>query len=410
MMGPHSKVKIVLTNYLLIVFFTSCSSQEVKKNTSAKVNIDGIKSILINSDDILEEYDPLEIISQIDYVHLESTGENLIGQVDKVIIFDDKIFVLDRTKAKSVFCFGLDGTYLFKVGEFGRGPGEYRELEDIVIDRTALEIGLLGRSEILWYSIKKGHFTGSSTKLKKILIERVSYIDSTTLIGHANNQCASRKDCYNFYTFNKEGEVLTQYLPIEKSRKDVFIEYDNPFSGDVITESITNLYNDTIYGISSKGNLFGKYRLNFGDMALKDRSLLPKKTKDLGRWMSLSEEKGLVSGIQFFSETDSIIVFNFALGKELPTTIFSKRTGKSVTAKNLSSLGKVVGGITIGVYNQQFISSISGEILMAIQVALETHENKDEIKKSLSEDLYDHITTIQGTANPTLVFTRYKSF
>lgn len=406
----HCKMRIVFINYFMIILFTSCTSQEVNNNAAPNVKNDNFKSILINSDDILEEYDPTEIISQIDYVHLELIEDNIIGQVDKVIKFDNKIFVLDRTKAKSVFCFRADGKYLFKVGALGRGPGEYRELEDIVIDQKEKEIGLLSRSEILWYNVNNGEFTGSPTKFKKQLIERVSYLDSTSLIGYANNQCGRRNDCNNFILFNKEGKVLRKYLPIDKGEKNLFIEYDNPFSGDLITESLTHLHNDTIYGITRDGRLYRKYYLDFGDMALKDRSLLPKKSKELTRWVSLSGEKGVVAGMEFFSETDSTIVFNFARGMELSTTIFSKYTGKSITANSLSSPGSAVGGINVGVHDNQFITSISGEILMAIQVALETHENKDEIKNALSKELYDRAISIKGSANPTLVFTKFRSF
>jgi hypothetical protein len=402
--------KTNLMNYLLLILFTSCASQEVNNDTALKNWNDSIKSIHINSDVILEEYDPTEIISQIDYVHLELREDNIIGQIDKVIKFDQKIFVLDRTKAKGVFCFGADGKYLFKIGEFGRGPGEYRELEDIVIDQNAQEIGLLARSEILWYNIKDGSFTGSRTRFKEMLIERVNYLDPTSLIGHANNQCGGKNNCYNFYRFNKEGKILNKYLPIDKNEKDLFIEYENPFSGDLIAESLTHLYNDTIYGISSNDGLYDKYHIDFGDMALKDRSLLPRKTKDLVKWLSTSDEKGLASGIKFFAETDSVMIFNFLNGMELVTTIYSKYSGKSISANSLSSPGSAVGGINVGVHNNQFITSISGEILMAIQVALETHEKKDEIKNALSKELYDRAVSIKGSANPTLIFTKFRSF
>ncbi len=393
-----------------MILFTSCTSQEVNNKYIYNVNNDSIKSIDIKSEEIYKEYDPREIISHVDYVHLELTEDNLIGEIDKVLIFNNYLFVLDRSQAKSVFCFGTNGKYLFKVGSLGSGPGEYRELVDILIDQKAEEIGLLTRSEILWYAINNGQFTGATTKFENQLIERVSYLDSTTLIGYANNQCGRKNDCSNYYIFDKLGEVFAQYLPVSKRERNLFIEYENPFSGDLITKSLTHLFNDTIYGITSEGRLYGKYYMNFGAMALKDRSTLPKKSKELSRWVSLSEEKKIVAGMQFFSETDSTIVLNFARGTDLFTTIYSKYTGKNITAKSLKSQGNAVGGISIGVHNNQFITSISGEILIAIQIALQTHENKDKIKKALAKELYDRALLIKDEANPTLIFTKYKSF
>jgi hypothetical protein len=299
---------------------------------------------------------------------------------------------------------------LFNVGKLGGGVGEYRDLEDIVVDQKAEELGILSRSGIQWYNINNGTYSGNITKFKNILLERISHLDSNSFIGYANNQCGSKNDCFNFYRITKDGEVLSSYLPIDKNEKNLFIAYENPFSGDVRTKSLTHLFNDTIYNVTNDGELYGKYHINFGDMALENRSLLPRKTKDLSKWMSESDKKGLVAGLEFFAENDSIMVFNFLKGSKFMTTFLSKHSGKSITTKDINSPGTLLGGIIKGVYNNHFISSFSGEVLMQLQAAFEAHEDKGEIKEIYSKALYDYIMSLEGSANPTLVFTRYQSF
>lgn len=70
------------------------------------------------------------ILSDFRLIPLETRKDVLIGHLDKVVLYEDKIFVLDKSIAKQVFCFDAEGRFLYKFGARGRGPGEYDEPRD----------------------------------------------------------------------------------------------------------------------------------------------------------------------------------------------------------------------------------------------------------------------------------------
>ena len=71
-------------------------------------------------------------VENIKIVPLETKDECLISQIDKIRIFKDEIYILDKMN-NAVFIYGIDGKHhrtLFKVGN---GPGEYLQLMDFDI-------------------------------------------------------------------------------------------------------------------------------------------------------------------------------------------------------------------------------------------------------------------------------------
>ncbi|MGY6560157.1 MAG: 6-bladed beta-propeller, partial [Nitritalea sp.] len=148
----------------------SCNGQEASSFTGNE-STDVVK-IIVRSKDIQESFTVTpEKVSEHFVVPLETTDASLIGKLDKAIRHEDKIFVLDSDLAKTVFCFDLDGKFLFKLGRLGKGPGEYRELRDIVLYPSTNEIGVLDGDKIIWYNTGDGSFTGAATELKNIMLD-----------------------------------------------------------------------------------------------------------------------------------------------------------------------------------------------------------------------------------------------
>jgi hypothetical protein len=80
-----------------------------------------------------------------------------VGIAQKVMIEDNKIFILDR-KDNRLKVFSEQGDFLFKIGCQGQGPGEYTELRDFCFNLERNEIFILDFKKILSYDIKTGKF------------------------------------------------------------------------------------------------------------------------------------------------------------------------------------------------------------------------------------------------------------
>jgi hypothetical protein len=100
-----------------------------KKSTNDKIDISELKVININSNTIICHSD--EIFEKISYIKLETTNDNLIGQITQVLFTDSLIFVADGLLTKSIFVFDYDGRYKHKISGLGGGPHEYVNLSHI---------------------------------------------------------------------------------------------------------------------------------------------------------------------------------------------------------------------------------------------------------------------------------------
>ena len=80
------------------------------------------------------------VVKDFDVVALETTPEALVGNIDELFFDDEKIFVIDRRVAKSIFIFKQNGEFISKIDRVGRGPVEYFEIWDATIDKSQKHI------------------------------------------------------------------------------------------------------------------------------------------------------------------------------------------------------------------------------------------------------------------------------
>ncbi|MCM1108047.1 MAG: 6-bladed beta-propeller [Clostridium sp.] len=81
--------------------------------------------------------------THIRYLPLETTDECLIGYIDKIESDDANIFIFDNTNNQVLRFSQQDGRFLNRIGNYGRGPGEYIDLNEISINKAKKEIYLI---------------------------------------------------------------------------------------------------------------------------------------------------------------------------------------------------------------------------------------------------------------------------
>ena len=73
-----------------------------------------------------------EFIKSIRYIPLETVRESMVGNIRKIIVHDNKIYISDDKKVINIF--DMDGRHMRTLNRTGRGPEEYLNLTDFVID------------------------------------------------------------------------------------------------------------------------------------------------------------------------------------------------------------------------------------------------------------------------------------
>ncbi|MCK7540814.1 MAG: 6-bladed beta-propeller [Marinilabiliales bacterium] len=76
-----------------------------------------------------------EIAVKVSYIILDSNPEASFGFVEKIVFFENLIFLSDERNSAAIYCFDTLGTYQFKISRKGRVRSEYLDIEDFDIDR-----------------------------------------------------------------------------------------------------------------------------------------------------------------------------------------------------------------------------------------------------------------------------------
>ncbi|MDR0724744.1 MAG: 6-bladed beta-propeller, partial [Prevotellaceae bacterium] len=185
----------------------------------------------------------------------------------QILVYKDRLYLLDRFQTKSVFCYSKDGKFLYQIDKKGQGPGEYIEICNISIDHDNDRLLLYTGHTVLEYDLD-----GNYVKTHNFDI----WSHSFTYIG---NNCTA---FYGDYTTNTEYEKenMTPNLFITENYKVIHTDlyfrstvnmralvglhnnFSNDFSGTV---SFLNVYDDTVYHLTSDA-VKRAYYIDFGSM------------------------------------------------------------------------------------------------------------------------------------------------
>ena len=258
--------------YLLTILLTlaSCSGGSTDQEFPAINKVeDHIKTIKIpkeiSSGKEIFDMDFSRVVKDFDIVALETTPEALVGSIDELFFDDEKIFVVDRRVAKSIFIFKQNGEFISKIDRVGRGPTEYFEIWDATIDKRQKHIiiqDLEGR-KFQYYD-----YNGDYLFKKKMpfLFTSFEILDSATMAFYT-----SRSYNIDFPGLHHKADIAigkvdgtVHFIHKSKTYKDDFT-YSNysprisKFNNHV---NFNPRYNDTIFKIT-KNQLIAEYVLDF---------------------------------------------------------------------------------------------------------------------------------------------------
>ena len=126
--------------YILVIVLLLCSCSDVD-------NL-GVYEVKVPAETNQKEVLLSAFVENIRIVPLDMDDECLISQIDKVKIFKDEIYILDKTN-NAIYIYGMDGKHLRTLFKVGNGPGEYLQLMDFDIYDNQLFVLDYGRCHIL---------------------------------------------------------------------------------------------------------------------------------------------------------------------------------------------------------------------------------------------------------------------
>ncbi|ASB49380.1 6-bladed beta-propeller [Alkalitalea saponilacus] len=246
-------------NYLpliLMVVLFSCKS----KTHETSESLNRFEAIDVKKKDILLNTSLSNVISIDSLVFLEYNNQSIIGEISKVLVTKDRIYVFDRLRSKSIFCFDRTGNFINSYRSIGRGPKEYIDILDISFFDE--EIYVLAAPERFFVLDKDLDFHksidikwGEEVPFVHPGHHHFTMLNSDTILFYHPTAYYH----YYFYSLSKEAFVSSQIKRRGTMDRSNFSHLTKSMSGEVF---VTQRYNDIIYELAN--NLFlPKYFVNF---------------------------------------------------------------------------------------------------------------------------------------------------
>jgi hypothetical protein len=146
--------------------------------------------------------------NKIEYIPLETNPMSLLFRVEKIVICEPYIFLMDL---RTPLLFTMDGSFVRQIGTRGNGPGEYRaEIWDICINESLRQLIVLE-----FFGTHIFDFDGKHLKQplkRKIVFDRVFPWEENQLIYYYRN-VPKYKDStvYSLVILNDEGEIVNSF-------------------------------------------------------------------------------------------------------------------------------------------------------------------------------------------------------
>jgi len=399
------KTKIYLL-FFCISWLVGCEKRiKIQENEICKE--EKVISIMPNEEE-LHPFDLTPYLDTVKYVKLELTDESTVGAIDKVIVYEDRIYILDMLTS-SLFIFDMKGHYLHKIAKRGQGPGEYIQLDFFDIDRDNKQIVL---TDLMAYWIMRYDMNGYFLYKQKIPIwcEGVSVLPNGGIVLYSNFR-------NNSYTLNQEYNLI--YLDSAMQFKQAYFPYNISDLGKIkITASFSGQFyffedhlnfsfpsGSTVYQITSD-SLVNKYQFDFGKNILSIEN--PSNTGQFTNRLKNGKYNGFSSSIM---ENDRLIFFSmhsdFA-GPLMYKVYYSKESGNKLTSFLFTLEGNYYSDFFKTGYGSWIVSEIEASSLLSWEKSFP--KEKIPIAGKFTKAALSFAKNLTEEDNSVLMFYKLKPF
>lgn len=267
----------------------------------------------------------------IDSICTISFPQNAVyPQINKLIVTDNNIYMLDTDNGHTVYVFETDGRYLRKLGERGRDVNEYigsptdffvsQNGDVYVYDRIGYKIIVFDKqgkvTNIIPTKMNSVHSFGLTSNEKLLYC-----INEETLEENDNNPA--------LVVCDKKGKVEKELIQFKQrysfrpSNRTFFSNGDRLSHIPVLSDSILVFKNDSLEKV---------VRVDFnGHFLMKEMSEI---AMDIRNFSKIKDYKGVYE-INRYQETDSFVLLQYVYQSRVCFWLYNKTNGKIVNSYNL---------------------------------------------------------------------------
>jgi len=368
-----------------------------------------------------------EVFDSVKIIPLQSPANALIGQIDKILVHNNNIFILDQVQGKAVFEFDINGKFIRRFGRIGRGPGEYIEPNDISVNDKELSIWVNDQRKFIIYDLNGNVLreirTGSVGKCG-VPINADRYALYMDIGGDVKTD--EKYDLKVFDHFGKNTNIGFEKKDKNFSKGSFFFsQNDNGFL-------VSPGYSNNIYEIRSNSDvLVKKYKIDFGQYTLPEDFSLKYGTPI--RFLRGLDRSGYAT-LSGYWETPGFLVYSFSYKGLIYEVYYSKSTGKIKYGNAwFNNVYGIFSGTNKGAYRDYVISVFDPSNLVSYQknytappskiqtdtIAVAANKfyglNTDGEKFvpgdfAYSQEEIDQLQSIKASDNPVIIIKKLKQF
>lgn len=197
---------------LYLLFFMSLTIFSCQERTEDKVNRKALE--LIKQDD---KYIALDgIFEDFHVVPFENNRQCMLGDVRRLFIRNDKVYVYDQNGAPGIYRFNMDGSFDKRIGAIGHGKDEYVYVEDVAVDKRGNVAVLSALDKIQIYN-SECEYEKTIELSADMGLKNIVYADGV-YVGAAEHSDYSGYDDHLLYFFDEDFNLIGKKL--ERIRKD----------------------------------------------------------------------------------------------------------------------------------------------------------------------------------------------
>jgi hypothetical protein len=280
-------------------------------------------------------WDSLFDASSIQVIPLETTKDALLGHVFRLRVMDSTYAILSNS---SIYLFNHAGELSLKISKEGRGPGEYRALEDFYLDHHAAWLLDCVGQKVIEYSLEGEFIREINTRLYGLAF--VNHNDSSWCIYTGASVSPGSKYRINYFSRTSEEIMAKEHLITDREAEwRHFVDPENFFTlGD--ETYLFYFLNDTIYTLGAN-KAIPRYVFDGGKYKFPDR-LLEKGFEDIMAFVQATQEKSYIVHIMPLIAKEGVYLA-FNLHGEMLHAYYSTRTGGTQMIKRYDNFLGVPG-------------------------------------------------------------------
>lgn len=328
----------------LFIFLIACNQPQTLTNPIIEtISVDLNKATTL---DLSNSFD------NITYTLLNDADSFLIGDIDRIKIADDKIYLITSKRL-----LGFDtknGNPILHLYHLGKGPGEYISLYDLWIDTKKGEIELLDMN-----GKKIQRYNEQGILLKEIKLPSSAFafckINKDEYLLYNNNLESDATDCQLIYYNTTKKAIKGEYFPINKKLANYFFVVEaNNFNLNKDECSFFSCSSDTIYKITKDWQATPRYAINFGKNH-PPKTFFKEEYADIADFANQAQKKDYIYFINNIVENQTHIIFSYKREKENYWAIYNKSNRQLITGKEILN-GAQFPNMPMGIeyYNTSF--------------------------------------------------------